>query len=202
MNRKITTILTVIFLGITVLLYCASILLYMFDSNAKQLDILTKFIKNENEYFYIEDNTILRAESISEMLRDERSIRFDVTSGYPTEHRTIETIDDAMEQLDKFIPSNIQEASEYLHTYIYTTAIDNVRTMLNPNAESYASIDRELLLELRLHEPYLMDGNPYSGAVKLAGWLTLALPVSFGIALFINMYTLLSYMFARREYKL
>lgn len=133
--------------------------LVAFDTNKTNVEILQKFIQNEFEFCYPEQDElvdIMSNKSIYKMLDTYSMVRFDMEINQ--ENKSIESMDDMLAMMELLIPDNIDNANDYIRPWIYSFAIHDVRAMVDEDNENYYEIQYKGMLSLRLHEVYLI-GN-------------------------------------------
>ena len=149
------TIVLIIMEIVCITLTC---LLISFDTNKSNVELLRKFIQNEFEFCYPEQDElvdIMDYKSIYKMLDAYSMIRFDMEVNQ--DDRSVESMDDMLAMMKLLIPDNIEEADDYIKPWIYTYAIHDVRAMVDEDNEAYYEIQYKGLLSLRLHEVFLVN---------------------------------------------
>lgn len=150
---------TITLVLIEILCIVLTYLLVAFDTNKTNVEILQKFIQNEFEFCYPEQDElvdIMSNKSIYKMLDTYSIVRFDMEINQ--ENKSIESMDDMLAMMELLIPDNIDNANDYIRPWIYSFAIHDVRAMVDEDSKNYYEIQYKGMLSLRLHEVYLI-GN-------------------------------------------
>ena len=153
--RQGTIILVLMEIACIVLTY----MLISFDTNKTNIEVLRKFIQNEFEFCYPEQDElvdIIDNKSIYKMLSTYSAIRFDME--IHQENKSIESMDDMLAMMKLLVPDGINDADNYIKPWIYCHAIYDVRAMVDEDNENYYEIQYKGMQSLRLHEIFLV-GN-------------------------------------------
>lgn len=153
--RQGTIILVLMEIVCIVLTY----MLISFDTNKTNIEVLRKFIQNEFEFCYPEQDElvdIIDNKSIYKMLSTYSAIRFDME--IHQENKSIESMDDMLAMMKLLVPDGIHDADNYIKPWIYCHAIWDVRAMVDEDNENYYEIQYKGMQSLRLHE-ILLVGN-------------------------------------------
>lgn len=150
---------TIILVFMEIVCIVLTYMLISFDTNKTNLEILHKFIQNEFELCYPEQDElidIMGYESIYRTLHAYSMIRFDMEINQ--EDKSIKSVDDMLTMMNLLIPDDIADADNYITPWIYSYAIHDVRAMVDEDNENYYEIQYKGMLSLRLHEIFLV-GN-------------------------------------------
>lgn len=169
--------------------------LYQFDHKEEDIDIVKRFIMNEYEICYpYRDELITMCEqcdSISELVKSYNSNRLDLELGI--QDRKIDSMELAVDVYKQLLPAEVNATNEYLRPWVYTWALSDVRANVNKELDDYYQIQYNLLLELRLHEPYLLNntiGKLYYNIDTIVTWIVITevLLLALGAAIILYYY--------------
>lgn len=164
MNKNINLFTIIVFVVYAILIAGIAVL-YRFDSNFKNKEILTEFIANESEFQYKQFSEPLSKISssnlsISAILEWYGNIRFEMEQSADNDLKTKEDIDERVSQL---LPEDIQYADGYISPLIYTYTYYDVLASLDKDSEDYWELAYTTLFNVSIHQ-YLLGRNP-------TGWL-------------------------------
>lgn len=169
--------------------------LYQFDHNEEDIDIVKRFIMNEYEICYPYRDELLtmceQCDSVSELIKAYNNNRLDLELNIQS--REINSMELSASVYDQLLPDEVNSENDFIRPWIYTWAISDVRANVNPELEDYYMIQYGLLMELRLHEPYLLDndiGWLYNNIKDIVSWIFVfeALLLSLGISAILYYY--------------
>lgn len=147
------------------ILAMATGLLYRFDHKEEDVNLIKRFIMNEYELCYPYRDELLsmceQCDSISELIEAYNSNRLDLELNI--QDREIDSMELSAEVYKELLPDGVNTSNDYIRPWIYSLAITDVRANVNTELEDYYQIQYCLLMELRLHEPYLLNND--------TGWL-------------------------------